>query len=634
MTATVTAADPEEQDRTAAFGFAATIVAALATTLMLEAARVFFSYTVFVIDQAKRAELGAIALGVFAAFALGGVGARLIGPRWFAVVCLLDLAAARLVLQFVDEPRTRMVCGALTLVAWGWLLPSLRALAPNDTARGVVYGLLIDLALRFAFGSVDLPWMPGALRHATAILLVVAMLGFAIRLIAGERFALAAGAGPSLIGVGPGLAVYGLMTGNLGLLEARTDLPIQAVTLLAALGLAAGFAVQIRPADPTKPGPAAPAIAAVLLFFGELALWVFWRWNGVPDLLLVLVAGVAAQLLTLSLRGRGELGVTPSIGHDALWLTLGMLVYAAIVFAYYSATGLPPLIGVALALLGLGAALAAGRGRPLPAMTSGRYLPGMAAAAALLLLVALGVNRSAWRDVDRPDTLPSTLTVMTYNVQTGFSRDNEWSLERTARVIEAQNPDVVLLQEVSRGWMVTSGVDEARWLSRRLDMNLAWGPSSRDGLWGVAILSKGRIITAEMYRYTSTENLRRGVLGAAIDAEAGPLYVYSTHLDNPSDAAEVRLKQTQELLAVTNGKSPAITGGDFNATPDSDVHAAMLAAGYVDAGAALPPEATTSEGGHRIDYLYLRGPFTVTSATVPDAWVSDHRPFVAVIQLT
>ena len=64
---------------------------------------------------------------------------------------------------------------------------------------------------------------------------------------------------------------------------------------------------------------------------------------------------------------------------------------------------------------------------------------------------------------------------MTYNIQAGFPRDNRWDLEGTAAAIEAVDPDVVLLQEVGRGWPLMTGVDGARWLSDRLDMNLVCG---------------------------------------------------------------------------------------------------------------------------------------------------------------
>jgi endonuclease/exonuclease/phosphatase family metal-dependent hydrolase len=615
---------------------AVTVVAALATTLMLEATRVFLGYMVFVIDQERRGLIAATAFGVFAAFLVGGLAGKLLGAKGAVATTATILIAARLVLQFTENPEARLILGAIAVVGWGWMLPSLRAIRPDDAARGVVFGLLLDLSIRFLFGTVDLPWMPNAWRDFVTLLLMLGLIVAVFGVLFSKHVVLAGPAGPALIGVGPGLALFHLVTGNIGIVELKSDLPVQVAIWALAIGIGAGFAVQIRPPDPSsgRPAPSGWLVALVLTVFGMLSLLVFWRWNGLADLLAIVVAGVSAQLLVLSVRGRGNPGEPPDILRDGIWLTVGMLLHAVLIFVYYSATGLPLLIGVSFLLLGVGAALAAPRSGPMPAITSERYLPAMVVFSALVLALGLGVNRSTWSDVDRQDTLPADLTVVSYNIQTGFSRDNVWSLEQTARVIEEQQPDIVLLQEVSRGWIITSGADEARWLSHRLDMNLVWGPSSRDDLWGVVILTRGEVLSSDMRIYDTTQNLRRGVLGAAVKTESGaPLYVYNTHLDNPKGAGAVRLEQVTQLVAATEGATPAIVGGDFNATPDSDVIEVVLSAGFVDTGASLPPEATTSEHGQRIDYVFVRGPFQIRETLVPDVWASDHRPVVAKLTL-
>ncbi len=70
------------------------------------------------------------------------------------------------------------------------------------------------------------------------------------------------------------------------------------------------------------------------------------------------------------------------------------------------------------------------------------------------------------------------LTVMIHNIQSGFALDRTWNLEETARTIQAEDPDIVVLQEVSRGWLVTSDVDQALWLSLRLGMPYVFGANS------------------------------------------------------------------------------------------------------------------------------------------------------------
>ena len=114
--------------------------------------------------------------------------------------------------------------------------------------------------------------------------------------------------------------------------------------------------------------------------------------------------------------------------------------------------------------------------------------------------------------------------------------------------------------------------------------------------------------------------------------EAGDLWVYGTHLDNPKGAGDVRLEQVNQLLGVWNGHAPAIIGGDFNALPDSDVMATFAGAGFVDVGTALDPEAFTSEAGHRIDYILTTGGLSTRDVRIPDVWTSDHKPVV--VELT
>jgi endonuclease/exonuclease/phosphatase family metal-dependent hydrolase len=223
-------------------------------------------------------------------------------------------------------------------------------------------------------------------------------------------------------------------------------------------------------------------------------------------------------------------------------------------------------------------------------------------------------------------------TVVSYNVQNGFSRDNEWDLDATAQTIESLEPDVVLLQETGRGWFAMGWADQAWWLSQRLDMTLAFGPASRDDLWGNAILSRTPLFDVDIRKFSSTENLNRSVVSATVPVEGGELWVASTHLDNPGDAEEVRMDQTVQLLEHWNGAEPAVLGGDFNATPDTDVIAAITAAGFVDTSAAADNEETTSENGRKIDYIFITPDLETISVSIPDIWTSDHRPIAATVR--
>ncbi|MGH2561491.1 MAG: endonuclease/exonuclease/phosphatase family protein [Thermomicrobiales bacterium] len=609
-------------------------IAALATTLMLEATRVFLSYMVFVIDQSERATLGWIALGVVLAFGLAFIPVRLFGTKRAIFLASGGLVLFRVVLQFWEMPEARLWLGAAAVICWGWLMPPLLMRDRTAAATGVGAGLALDLAIRIAFLSVDLPWMPTATRDGVTILLGLALV-FALARVAVATLPEASTAGYrgaiALSAVGPGLAVYHLTTGNLGLAQVKTDFSFPWASALLAAGVAIGLSVPwYFGADKLGERALFARLTVALLTAG--GLWLFWHETALSSA--GLVAGVAGVTILLSaiLGGSGEVRDGRGAGSFTLWLTVGMILHTGMLFAYFSLTGEPLLVAVAVGLLVVGALAPVRRPRGTPV-----HIPQIAAqpvaVAGIVLLAACVWQFVSWSEAEPGSPLGSNVTAMTYNIQTGFSVDNDWSLEATARTIEAQDPDVVVLQEVSRGWLVTSGVDEVLWLSDRLDMPFVFGASAGDGLWGNAILSRAPIDSSAVHQYGTTENLERGAIEVELRTEAGSLWVFGTHLDNPSGAGEVRLRQTNRLIGFAEDRSPALIAGDFNALPESDVIAAFAAAGFVDPGLVLGPEAFTSQNGNRIDYILVTPDITVREVRIPDVWTSDHKPVAADLTL-
>ena len=192
---------------------------ALATTLMLEGMRVFVSYLVFVVDQSQRVELATTTFGVFLAIGLGGLLARLHGARRALLICAALCGLARLALQFWEAPTPRVVLGAAVVISWGWLLVAALdgGLPRESVAQGVTLGLGLDVALRIALRSFDLPWDPTPAQHIATLLLVGGLLASAWFVMHGRYEAEpSTGSNLPLIAVGPGLALFHLVSGNLG----------------------------------------------------------------------------------------------------------------------------------------------------------------------------------------------------------------------------------------------------------------------------------------------------------------------------------------------------------------------------------------------------------------------------------
>lgn len=222
---------------------------------------------------------------------------------------------------------------------------------------------------------------------------------------------------------------------------------------------------------------------------------------------------------------------------------------------------------------------------------------------------------------------------MTYNIQNGFSADNHFDLEAQARTIESARPDVLVLEEVGRGWLVSGGVDEVLWFSQRLGLPYVFASGAGDGLWGNAILSRAPMSNVERHRFSSVANLKRAVGGVQLETEAGPLWVFGTHLDNIKREDAVRFEQVRQLIDVWGGREPAVLAGDFNTDPGSDITRELAASGWRDSGAGLGPGATTTQDLRRIDYIMVTSGVEVVQPSILQRWTSDHLPYVVRLRL-
>ncbi len=593
----------------------AIVAVALGLVLGLQATRVFVSDLVFVIDQSRRALLLLIIAGTFASPLLAPLIGTLSGGRLLLVATTL-LATARIGLQLVDWPPARITLSAIALVASGWaLIPLLRWRA--RAGLGILVGTAIDLALRTARDTLDLPWLPGMGSHlATAIL--VALFGVAVGFIVIDRGPVEPRGAIGFLALGPAIALLHLVTGNLGFAVTHTGWDLLLASTLLGSGILVGLLIAPLAAQHWLGWIATTAA-------GATGLWLAWDagWQARLGLALA-VTSWAILVLTAAIGGR-LLRSPASVNRVALALAVGQLLQVALLFRYYTATGDRWIPLILWAILAFVVALDWPSGWP----------PG---AVALLPHVALGMVSPlaaavAWQALGEraspPALAPSSeLIVMTYNIQSGYDRYQRWNLEATARVIEAARPDIVLLQEVSRGWLVTSSADQLTWLARRLDMHASWGPASSDGLWGNAVLTRALPVEERVVHFRTTQNLRRGAIAVRLTTPTVSLWIASTHLDDPRSATMVRLTQIDELLAFLEPARPLVLGGDFNAEPESPELARLSAAGFRDAAAAVGALLPTSADARRIDYLLVTDGLEPVAGSVLEATASDHRPVI------
>lgn len=232
------------------------------------------------------------------------------------------------------------------------------------------------------------------------------------------------------------------------------------------------------------------------------------------------------------------------------------------------------------------------------------------------------------------------LTIMTYNIRHGVGMDRVLDLERTAQVIQAAKPDVVILNEVDHGTQRAFGVRQADSLGRLLGMYAMFGRSiSYDGgQYGNALLSKFPILNFQVIDL-SVDTLREGrsIFRSSIAFGSDTLVVMGTHLGL---TPEERLEQVQGILAVIPPGKPVILGGDFNFEPDSQPYAhltGVLRDGMQEGKATPEMTFPADVPERRIDYIFISDKINLLPTAQLNhehvSSASDHRPQILRIEL-
>ncbi|HEY9480568.1 MAG TPA: endonuclease/exonuclease/phosphatase family protein, partial [Gemmatimonadaceae bacterium] len=207
--------------------------------------------------------------------------------------------------------------------------------------------------------------------------------------------------------------------------------------------------------------------------------------------------------------------------------------------------------------------------------------------------------------------------------------------------------DIVLLQEVDRGTERSGHVDQLAELERLTAMHGAFAKSLdyQGGDYGIAALSHWPIDSAETVPLSTEPPADRGAgmyeprvaIHIVVSAPMGRVHVIGTHL-GAEGVSTFRDQEARDLLEHVRARVPAnapvMIGGDFNSTPDSDVHA-VFSRDFRDSwqqcgtgdGYTFPADSAV----RRIDYIYARG-LQCATAKVVDAQASDHRPLFVTLR--
>jgi endonuclease/exonuclease/phosphatase family metal-dependent hydrolase len=221
--------------------------------------------------------------------------------------------------------------------------------------------------------------------------------------------------------------------------------------------------------------------------------------------------------------------------------------------------------------------------------------------------------------------------VGTYNIHYGYNTHWQFSLEDQARTIEDAGVDIIVMQEVDACRITSYGVDDALWLARRLGMQEVYGPALEE-LSGIALLTRIPIADSDTQILASRLE-QTAIVYARLLPDGLPLHAYGVWMGLEPDE---RALQLDGALAFIGDASPAVFGGDFNATPDSATYARLRAEGFDDpfivGGFEPEPSSPAIEPSRRIDHVWVRG-LQVTGAEVLSSLASDHRMVVVEVEL-
>ena len=245
---------------------------------------------------------------------------------------------------------------------------------------------------------------------------------------------------------------------------------------------------------------------------------------------------------------------------------------------------------------------------------------------------------------------PLNLTIMTYNIQHGLGRDNQVDLNRIARIILKENPDLVAVQEIYGGGpSFGNQVDQLAGILTQ-QAGTKWQGVFRTNLdfsrgqYGNAIFSPHSILTVENIHLPRipVKNEPRGCLKTTILIKKKKVDFFTTHLAFQGFATTERIQSMDTIIQwMKASNQPQFLVGDFNSEIKEECHQLLKQSGFDDTWGILSSKNTPgytwpADAPHtRIDYIYYpaQPSSKPVSISIPESRevieASDHRPVVA-----
>src|SRR5216117_1653694 len=416
--------------------------------------------------------LAIMATAVFATSFLAPLVGWRLGPKRSVGMSAAMLGIATLVATVLRSNIADLALSITGIAGGLWWLGLLHASRPADRPSPFAVAMPIafcaDLVLRAAFRTVPLVDVNPALAAPLALVAAPVFLPAGAAAMSGAR----TWTRPDFRG---GLALIGLPA---LFLVAETG-----ATNGAQIALAAGLGLGPEPARATQIGQivlgfglAAGALALVrfgpnrFLGAGALAIGSALLWWHQPFVSLVggLILAAGLVIAAATILGAPQVPAASPAG-PVVALSFGWIAFVAAAFGFYAFFALQPAVWAAAALVVIATLVV-----PTPVVRLGAPLAVATAAVAIAVPLVAFFTAPVTPDPQPPKV---TFHLMTYNVHQGFDAGQIPSLDAIVATIAHESPDVLVLEEVVRGWMIDEQHDVLSVLAQRLEMYYTFLPA-------------------------------------------------------------------------------------------------------------------------------------------------------------
>ena len=230
------------------------------------------------------------------------------------------------------------------------------------------------------------------------------------------------------------------------------------------------------------------------------------------------------------------------------------------------------------------------------------------------------------------------MRLLSWNIHKGIGgRDRRYALGRVIDCIEAENPDLICLQEVDRHVRRSGHDDQPRLLARQFRCHAVFQPTVAVARGGYGNLVLSRWPVSSRHRITLRQGGRkpRGAQLLVVDSPEGPLHLVHTHLGLVESERRWQVARLLGHMLFRSADShPALIVGDFNDWRNSLADGSLAASGFRHVTAPISRFRTFPAWlpVGSLDKAFVRGPIEVRHARVVRTSLakvaSDHLPIV------